>query len=407
MYNKSIKIIVIAMCSLFLTASAGLAQENTQLWLVDEHVVKPAHAVEYRELVEDFVEMCKENNDPFSFYAWSTTDYHYYYFYRVNDYEQYTDIQSVIQNERLPLFGEEKLNRFFDIVSSTNWYYYRTHLDNSYIPENPRMKNAEMNYVLWDISYVKAKNQAKIKEIASKFSALMKSKNYDDTMHILTGDIGVDSQVMIGSMGGKDRADFREQNSKMWELIGDEGTALYNEWIQYVEKRETKEFTRRPGMSYTAEPMAKNITFTDQNYRQKRSRLAWILDLNLAAALNFAKSEGKSAKDYGRHLGKLFAPDWERARENGPGQVASWHYINYNLWPGFEMEILEETDDKCTLRMNRPYARRFAEGKVYGITLEEYEDLWKYAYYEIMDYLDLKYEQKADGDHLLITISKK
>jgi len=73
---------------------------------------------------------------------------------------------------------------------------------------------------------------------------------HNDGMMVLSGDIGWETPVYIGCLFGKNQIDFRTQNRKMWDLLGEEGTMLFREWISFTRKRDSMELWRVPSLSY-------------------------------------------------------------------------------------------------------------------------------------------------------------
>ena len=139
---------------------------------------------------------------------------------------------------------------------------------------------------------------------------------------------------------------------------------------------------------------------------QQWKRSIWLFDSIQIAAISHAKSLGQSAEDYGKFVGELFAPSWE-------GVTSPWGMIrgmhrNYQLWPDFEMEIIQESDNAVKARFNRPYIIRFGDdGTVYDVSLSEYEKIFKVFHQTVASHLGFDYKQNLDGDWNVITISRK
>ena len=79
---------------------------------------------------------------------------------------------------------------------------------------------------------------------------LLQAQNFDDPVEMVSGDIGYEGSVYIGALIGKDGMDYRVQNQKMWELMGDEGVAIYKKMMSLLRKRESKELWYSEELSY-------------------------------------------------------------------------------------------------------------------------------------------------------------
>ena len=139
---------------------------------------------------------------------------------------------------------------------------------------------------------------------------------------------------------------------------------------------------------------------------QQWKRSIWLFDSIQIAAIRHAKSLGQSAEDYGKFVGELFAPSWEGV--SSPWGMIRGMHRNYQLWPDFEMEIIEESDNAVKARFNRPYIIRFGEdGTAYDVSLSEYEMIFKVFHQTVASHLGFDYKQNLDGDWNVIAISRK
>jgi len=70
---------------------------------------------------------------------------------------------------------------------------------------------------------------------------------------MIKGDLGFEGSVYIGVVYGKSAADMWSQNKKMWELLGEEGGAIFQKWIGISNKRDYKQFWHSERLSYYPE----------------------------------------------------------------------------------------------------------------------------------------------------------
>jgi hypothetical protein len=111
------------------------------------------------------------------------------------------------------------------------------------------------------------------------------------------------------------------------------------------------------------------------------------------AALAYAKSLGKTAEEFGEAAADIFGPGWGEPGSGSLGIVRGMHR-NYSLWPNCEFELVEQSEESVTARVNRPWSGFFGEDETsYGVTLEEYEKSFQVFNSRLSEYLGLGYEE--------------
>jgi len=141
----------------------------------------------------------------------------------------------------------------------------------------------------------------------------------------------------------------------------------------------------------------------DENW--KRAEFHSMTFVSVSAA--YAEEHGDGIEEYGRWIGKQFAPGWGEEGSGTPaGLIRGW-YRNAAAWQGLEFEVLEATEGIVKARSNRPWASYFDEEDLFGLTEGEFDRLVALIYDEIANYLGLDYEQAVDGDHLVITVRRR
>lgn len=248
--------LVVNLCCMTLWAQAEEEEQKTQLIWLREIVVKPPMASEYVAAMKDYVALCKEHNYSYAFSAWGDGNFNYFYVYTVDNYQSPIIIYEA-SSEMLKKWGEEKAQNFEKVMrttmSSYKDYFIEYLPEYSYIPENPRLKDEEMKYAIWDIFNVPLDKEADYFELGKKFFSLMKSKSITEAVYFYTGRLGTKRPFYFGLMFGKDAADFWTANEKMWEQLGKEGGELYQKFMKLIEKREFKQFWYIKSLSYEPE----------------------------------------------------------------------------------------------------------------------------------------------------------
>ena len=155
------------------------------------------------------------------------------------------------------------------------------------------------------------------------------------------------------------------------------------------------------------EQTEQKIELPERTPEWKLARAVWHMDLYVCTGIAYAKSLGKTAEDYGKFVGEKFAPSWEGLKEQGIAPVMRIFSGHWQLYKNGKCEILNESETSVTIRANRPYLAYFKDGELYGVTVEEYESFVVQIGLAIQNYLGLKYEQKIEGDWVVVTISEK
>ena len=145
-------------------------------------------------------------------------------------------------------------------------------------------------------------------------------------------------------------------------------------------------------------------TYTPEERWERASRLYTV---SAAAGLAYAKSRGISPKEYGEFISKLMESSWG---EPGSGSVNIIRGVRRNLliWPEAEFEVTNSSETSVSARINRPWVKHFGEDKtLYGVSLDEYEEVSSVFNRGLAEYLGLQYEDEIEGDWLSMTFTQK
>jgi len=252
--KRKISIIIIALLLSAIGSNSAKAQEENsgQLWFCWEATVHPEMQSQFIDLQVDFHSKFKENGFPYSIYTWTDRNYGFYFFYPVDSYDDKSGIYDALR-AIIPAWGEENFSRMWETLMSHRNYFLQTIPEISYTPEKQRLTDSDMPYAMWDIIYLKPGKEQEFVEQMKLFSALQMANNIEDPVMMLTGDVGYEGSVYIGALKGKDAVDFRLQNKKMWEKVGEKGVAIFKNFESLLRKRESKEFWYSEKLSYIPE----------------------------------------------------------------------------------------------------------------------------------------------------------
>lgn len=248
----NIFIIVLLLASIGGIHTFAQGEDNGQLWFCWEASVKPPLRDQFIKLQLDFQSKLKENDFPYRFSTWSDGNFAYHFFYPVDSYNDKNDIYEAL-GAIAQQWGEDNFTKMWETVQSHRTYFIKSLPAMSYSPEEPRLANEEMTFAIWDMSYIKPGKESEVEALGRKYSALLKSKGYNDHIQMMKGDLGLEGSVYMGVVYGKDAEDMWSQNKKMWEQMGDEGSAIFQKWMAITDKREFKQFWNSKKLSYKPE----------------------------------------------------------------------------------------------------------------------------------------------------------
>jgi hypothetical protein len=158
-----------------------------------------------------------------------------------------------------------------------------------------------------------------------------------------------------------------------------------------------------------ASPVYAQATFTlpaltaDQRWDRLEGHYTYLL----ATSVAFAKAQGKSIEEYARFIGKLAAPTWSKGLT--PRGLIRGTYRNTMAWREADVVVTDSSEASPSARLNRSsYVRTFGtKGVVEGLTPDDWEQIFFFVSDEIAKYHGLVYEQRRDGDFLVITVRRR
>ncbi len=151
--------------------------------------------------------------------------------------------------------------------------------------------------------------------------------------------------------------------------------------------------------------LAQEIELATYTPEQRWERAGSQVAVALIGGIAYAKSMGKTAEDFGESMADTFVPGWGEPGSGSLGIVRGMHR-NYSLWPNCEFELVEQSEESVTARVNRPWAGYFGEDEIwYGVTLEEYEKSFQVFNSRLSEYLGLGYEEWVEDGWLYLKFS--
>ncbi len=255
MKTKIISIAVLLLvCAGTLTTRGQETEPKEQLWYCWEAKIHPDMVDQFVGFISDQKAFFEETNNPLPYYVWENLNFHYYFFVRMNSYDDINQLSrgwgALIQK-----WGEEKVGKYLSTIEYSRTYFIRHKPDISYTPEKSRLTVNEAVYVIWDILYIIPGKEKEAFSLMHQFSGLIKNINFEDPIRVFAGDLGFEGSALIGVLQGESPEDFYTQNAKMFDQLGEEGEKIYNQMMKLLRKREQKELWYLKDISY--EPVEK------------------------------------------------------------------------------------------------------------------------------------------------------
>lgn len=160
------------------------------------------------------------------------------------------------------------------------------------------------------------------------------------------------------------------------------------------------------GLPARAQEKAAPPPLPEPTTEQKLDRMTANFTATVAGSIAYARSVGQSPDQYGRFLGQLFATTWPA--KVTPGGLLYGYYVNASPWKALEYQVLEVSDSVARARTNRPWLASLGSTQQFaGVTGPEIDRVLELMYAEIAVAHELVWEQKPDGDMLLLTVRRK
>jgi hypothetical protein len=242
----------------FLASALIIAQDEPKdiLYMVHKDVIKANMVKQYEKAVNELYDQFKAHNFGMQIqFASSTDENEYFYLTQISSYAD-LDKTDAIWGEFYEKAGEETMSaidkQFEGTYEHHNNYVIRLSRELSYMPENPRLKPEETNFVHWVYHQIEEGKEQQATELAKKYKALWAKNNIGDGYNVWVADIGHDLGMMVVTQTAKNAADFYQQMEKLMESIGDEMNKLNDDFMPLI--RDTRHVNGKPHPEWVYTP---------------------------------------------------------------------------------------------------------------------------------------------------------
>lgn len=254
--SLSAVMVVAACCAAFQSADKAQNPEPKMALLVIEQV-DPAGVMEYEKIVGEMVKLLAENNvDPekVHFNTISGTEMGYVYVIPLeNGFASMPTAHANFQEATASISEwkelDAKANKF---VTSRAMFQSLWRSDLSYTPQDPRLKEDEIEHIGYTFIYVKPGQEEHFEELAAEFGSLYSRNNIRQPWNVYESITGNDLPLYVIAFPAKSELDLAETRSQIHETLGEEGAKLGAKAMSFARRFEQKDGTVRRDLSYPA-----------------------------------------------------------------------------------------------------------------------------------------------------------
>jgi len=230
---------------------AHAQEKKSQMYLVEEILVKPSADAAFLELEKEVVAMCQKQKWAYPWTCYAADDYRYFFVMSIANLAE-VDSYYRAAGEFFAKSGAEfspLMDKFSELAEYDRYFILTYNPELSLIPEKPRYKPGETDFLCFDIWYIKPGKEAESEKFQREFMALAKAKGVQDTWYCLVGGLGTEQPVYY--MAGPDTlVDFFKHNAEMWKLLGKDASEMLKKMQLLCRKRESAMVWYTPELSY-------------------------------------------------------------------------------------------------------------------------------------------------------------
>jgi len=217
-------------------------------------LVHPSKVAQFEEALKNQVALYGEAEFPYSWFAASTEDFHYYFGIQVEDHAAVDQVFAAFEKikEKLGADWDALHESFAGTEESLRVSRWNLRRDLSYTPEKARLKPEQMAFTEWSFVYFTPGTEAKAGKNAKRWRELYESKGAPDGFDVWVGGLGTESPAYCWVGTGKSPGDYFTSAGETEKLLGEETEPLWKEMLTILKRYERKLGKGRPELAFTA-----------------------------------------------------------------------------------------------------------------------------------------------------------
>ena len=227
-------------------------EKTGQKWYCYEETVLPEKQNEYIEMALELVELCKDNDFPYTFHTWMTEDFKYQLYSPINSLD---DIDKINQawKKIMDNWGREKAEKLSKTKISNFSSTFVMSPELTFEPQEVRLENNEVKLCVWKEYYLQPEKLEEATEITKKARQELVSMNYEDGVYYAFGGLGYEDPCLISWSMYKDQRDELDQSDKFADMASDDLLKLMSDFIPCIRTTKTKHLLYIDKLSYAKE----------------------------------------------------------------------------------------------------------------------------------------------------------
>ena len=209
---------------------------------------------QYEATVKKLIPEYIKHDLKYPFSAYSTNEFDYYFLIPIDNFADMDNVNKAFSEVREKM-GAKKYDAIWSEFGGTVKYdkngFYTFRADLSYIPEKPRLKPEDVNFIFWLNYYYKTDKMPEVEKVYKEWISFFKSKNIDTGFYAYEGGIGSEMPYISVSLGDRNAEEFFAQSAKRDKMYADKFAELWKKSYALLRKFEQKMGQPRPDLSYT------------------------------------------------------------------------------------------------------------------------------------------------------------
>jgi hypothetical protein len=247
---------VLAVCLILgllpLATNGQEPEEQYQLILVIDEVVKPSMQKQYYEAAKKYIAFLKDNAFPYLTNIYWLGENHVYWTMPIQNYAEIDKMMEMGNKmfEKSPDSYKAVTEAFKGTYESSRMCVYAFDTKYSMFAQEETMESGEDNFIFWDFYYFEPGTETELNKILDDWKAFLADKKIVQSWEFFWGMMGTDSPLLVMAASAKNQVEFWQENAKMWEALGKEAETYVQRMMKYVRKQEQKTGWYQKELSY-------------------------------------------------------------------------------------------------------------------------------------------------------------